>query len=264
MTKKNKRHYYIDLIRGIAFILMMIYHFIYDIAEVFYGYWAKYFSSDFYLNIIARFLRAINGTDITKYLRLILIACIFLFISGISSILSKNIFKRGIKLFAIAMALTLGTMLISIIMQIRYIVIYFGILHCLSICMILTPLFKKTNRIVLLGVAIIIISLGIYFDINPNNRIYVNTWVLTPLYITSRGFYSADYYPLIPYMGFYLLGYIFGDWYFNIKKKPKRTKKYNENILTYFGKNTLVWYFIHQIVLIVFLIIFTLINLIFV
>ena len=264
MSKIIKRHYYIDFLRGMAFFLMVIYHLIYNISEIFYGYWARYFSDSHYLNKIAQVLRYVNGVDLTKYLRLIFIACVFLFISGISSIFSKNIFKRGLKLLAIALGLSLVTYILSISFQLKYIIIYFGILHCISICMLLTPLFKKTNKYVLFVLAVFIIIVGFYFDHNPQNRIYVDTWILTPLYITRSGFFSADYYPLLPYMGLYILGFIFGNWYFNIKNHPKTTKNYKVNIFTYFGKNTLIWYFIHQLILIVFLIILTLINFIFI
>lgn len=257
MVKQIKRHYYIDLIRGIAFIFMAIDHLFYDIASIFSGYWDKFFSDNHYLNVIANVIQDYRANPISGILRISLISFVFLFISGVSSILSKNNTKRGYKLLIISGALTLTTYIISLIIDSSSIIIYFGILHCLSICMLVTPLFKKVNRYVLLGIAIVIIGIGLYLNANS---VIVNTNLLVPFNLTTLTFVSADYYPLLPYLGFYILGYIAGDWHFNIKRRPRTTSFYNANIITYFGKNTLVWYFLHQVLLIVFLIIFTLVN----
>lgn len=129
--------------------------------------------------------------------------------------------------------------------------------------MLLTPVFKKVNKYVLLVLALIIIGIGIYFNMDLRNRIYINTNLLIPFYITKYGFTSGDYYPLVPFLGVYVLGFIFGDYYFNVKGKPKGTLIYKNNIFTYFGKNTLIWYFLHQLILIALLSVFTLINLLF-
>lgn len=261
MNKRIERHYYIDLIRGIAFILMAIDHLIFDIAYLFNSYWGKLFPKEFYLNDIVRLLQKYRFSDISTIIRMVFIAFVFLFISGISSVLSRNILKRGLKLFLISLGLSLITIIIYLFTKNITIIIYFGILHCISISMLLTPLFKRVNKIILLIIALLIIGTGIYLSINT---IYLNTNLLAPFNLTKPTFTTGDYYPVLPFMGFYILGYIFGDWYFIQKKKPRVTNNYKNNILTYFGKNTLVWYFLHQIIVVVFLVIITLVNLLFV
>lgn len=120
------------------------------------------------------------------------------------------------------------------------------------------------NNYILISIAIIIIGLGIYFDLDYQNRIFLNTNLFVPIYITRYGFASGVYYPLIPYLGVYILGFIFGNSYFNIKKNPKSTVIYKYNIFTYFGKNTLIWYFLPQLIIVIFLAVFTLVNLLFI
>lgn len=249
------RHYYIDLFRGIAFILMVFDHLIFDIVFFFRSMWANLFSKTYYLNVFANFLREYRRSDISRILRITLIVFVFLFISGVCSNFSKKVSKRGLRLFVLSMGITLISFIISLIIQDKSIIIYFGIIHCISICMLLTPLMKKINRVILGVIAIVIIGLGFYFE-----TIRVNTNLLIIFNLIPFGFTTGDYYPLFPFLGFYIFGFIFGEYYFIKLNKPKATKKYNMNIFTYFGKNALVWYFVHQILLVVFLFIFTGIN----
>lgn len=259
MNTKTQRYYYIDLIRGIAFILMAIDHLFFDIVYFFSSYWKDYFSNKHYLNVIANAVSLYRKNDISNIFRFLFIASVFLFISGVSSTLSRNIVKRGVRVLIISLLITLITFIIYLITGSKSIIIYFGILHCISVCMLLTPQFKKLDKRLLFMLAIIIIFLGFYFG-----QLKINTFWLIPFNITGFAFTTADYYPIFPYMGIYILGLLFGSWYFNKKKNIKSPKEYKMNIFTYFGKNALVWYFIHQAFLIVFLVLFTLINLIFV
>lgn len=255
MENTRNRHYYIDLARGIVFILMVLDHLLYNISSLFDYYWYKYFPSDYYLNTLSSFVSAYRHSSLGYSLRLAFVACIFIFISGISAHFSKNNFKRGLKLLIIALALTLGSYIVSIIIDNPGFVIVFGILHCLSLCMLLTPLLKKTNKYILLVISVLIIGFGFYFS-----TVHVTTNIFMMFNLTAFGFTSADYYPLFPFLGFYILGYLFGDYYFNFKNNSKITEKYNDNIFTYFGRNTLIWYFLHQVILVVFLALFTYVS----
>lgn len=259
MENTIKRHYYIDVFRGIAFFLMAIDHLFYDIVALFSNYWDRYFPSTHYLNSVVELLKNYRQSDISGIIRFIFIAFVFISISGVSSIFSKNNTKRGLRLFIISIVLSLVTIILSLIISDKSVIIYFGILHLISVCMLLTNIFRKINKYVLFVIAILIIGLGIYFD-----GLIVSTSLLIPFNIKPGFFVTADYYPILPYMGFYILGMLAGDWYFNILKKPKYSKNYNNNIFTYFGQNTLIWYFLHQVIIVVFLVLFTLINLIFI
>lgn len=258
--KKIKRHYYLDLFRGFAFILMVIDHLIFDIVFFFSSYWQTSFKKTHYLNVIASALSDYRNSDLSKIIRIVFIVFIFLFVSGISSTLSRNITKRGFRLFLLALAITLVSIIISLIISNHKIIIYFGIIHLISICMLLTPLLKKLPRIWLGLLGIVIIILGFYFEIKS---IRVDSVLLVPFNILPPTFATGDFYPILPYLGFYIFGVIYGEYYFKKLNKPRFTKKYKMNIFTYFGKNALVWYFIHQVILVVFLDLLTGIHILF-
>lgn len=235
---------------------MAIDHLIFDIVFFFRSLWSNLFPKTHYVNVIATLLRDYRNLNISKIFRIVLIVFVFLFISGVCSNFSKKVSKRGLRLFVLSMGITLISFIISLIIQDSRIIIYFGIIHCISICVLLTPLMKKINRVILGVLGIVIIGLGFYFE-----DLRVNTNLLIIFNLIPQGFATGDYYPLFPYLGFYIFGFIFGEYYFIKLNKPKVTKKYNMNIFTYFGKNALVWYFVHQVLIVIFLFLFTGINL---
>lgn len=236
----NNRIWEIDFIRGIALLLMIYYHFIYDLSY-FFDLPVSYRTG------INDYIGKASGT-------------LFIIISGISCRFSRNIIKRSLYVLTAAISITVITALVDYILKtilnlsIPNVVIKFGILHFLGISMLLFNLLKKLNVIILMVLSALFIALGRIFS-----EIKVSFDYLFPLGIYSKNFFSSDYYPLIPWLGYFILGIVIGKIIYKNKKSIFKSD-IKDNIINYLGRKTLFIYLIHQPILII--ITFT-INLIF-
>lgn len=215
MENKIKRIWEIDFLRGIALILMIVFHIIFDLREI-YNLPIDYSSGIVYY---------IGKTA----------AILFMLISGISSSFSKSNIKRGIKIFAIAMAITIVTHLFDPAFGIK-----FGILHFFGIAMILFPLFKPLNKYWLVVIGTLIIAAGSYMS-----GVRVQTEFLFPIGLISRDFVSSDYYPLFPWLGVFLYGIAIGKVLYKEKKSLLKFS-IKDNFISFAGKYTLTVYVAHQ------------------
>ena len=71
---------------------------------------------------------------------------------------------------------------------------------------------------------------------------------LYPLGFTAPGFYSADYFPLLPWFFLFLLGTVLGGWCLENRDSPLLTKPLPK-ALTWPGRHSLILYVLHQPVL---------------
>ena len=71
---------------------------------------------------------------------------------------------------------------------------------------------------------------------------------LYPLGFTAPGFYSADYFPLLPWFFLFLMGTALGGWCLENRDSPLLTKSLPP-ALTWPGRHSLVIYVLHQPVL---------------
>jgi uncharacterized membrane protein len=113
--------------------------------------------------------------------------------------------------------------------------------------MLLTPLLNKLNNYQLIFLGVLII--GSYFI---TKNIFVDHLFLLPFNIRPENLSTMDYQPLIPRLGIYMLGMVVGRTIYKEKKSIFK-KKRNIQPLTFFGKNALWLYFVHQIVLFIIL-----------
>ena len=118
MAAGKKRIYLLDELRGLAVFCMVFYHAFYSMSEFF--------------NIAI-------GTKLLDFFTPAepFFAALFIVISGISSRLSHNNTKRGVRLLCVALALTVVTAVIMPMMHFEGAEIYFGILHLLSLSMLI-------------------------------------------------------------------------------------------------------------------------------
>jgi len=184
---------------------------------------------------------------------------IFIVISGICSRLSRNTLKRGTIVLGAGLAVTLVTAVIMPKMGITGAEIYFGILSCLGVCMIITgllmPLIEKLNA--LAGMIISVLLFAFFYSISDGSLCFgliklpealYQTNYLMPLGIYSSTFESADYFAIFPWLFMFLFGAFFGK-YAKDGAFPEFAYKKHSRVLGFIGKNSLWFYLAHQPVL---------------
>ena len=173
---------------------------------------------------------------------------LFLLISGICVTLGHHPVRRGLIVFAcglICTAVTGGMYLLHF--ADRSILIWFGVLHCLGVCMLLWPLLSRlpNGAMGLLCAALVI--LGLLF-----RRLFLPFDWLAPLGLVSRQFASSDFFPLLPNLGFFLLGALLGRTVYRDRHSllpridPRRQPV---RLLCICGRQSLPIYLLHQPVL---------------
>ncbi len=222
----HKRFWEIDLLRTVAIAMMITFHTLYLLQYFYihntgvpgmpYGFWWW-------------FPRVTGGT--------------FIFVAGVSLTISQarsrtmsSFLLRGLKILAWGMGITLITWLIS-----REGYVRFGILHFFGIAFILAPFFLRFRFInLILGAALMAIGIylqvqGIYFDF---------PWLLW-LGLMPRGFWTLDYWPLLPWFGLFLVGMFCGKMLYPQGNRRFNIHEFNDPVtsaLTLPGRHPLVIY----------------------
>ncbi|MBN7772622.1 DUF1624 domain-containing protein [Clostridium aminobutyricum] len=166
-------------------------------------------------------------------------ALMFLFVAGISSGFSKNNVKRGIKILLFAVTITFVTYIFFREQYIR-----FGILHLLGVSMILFPLLKRMNNVLLLISAAVIAFTAVL-----TKGTLADTSLLLPFGISYKGFVSLDYYPISPYLSVFIIGVLAYKMYY-YKRESLFKFNYKNEYISAISKNSLGIYLIHQPILV--------------
>jgi len=234
----EQRFWEIDFLRGLAIIMMIVFHLLYDLTC--FGRCDLNLHSGFWIY----FGRAT--------------ATIFIFLVGVSLTLSFSramkirspeqklylkYIKRGLKIFSWGLIITFVTWIF-----LRAVFVRFGILHLIGISIILSyPFLKLRYWNLLLGITII--SLGIYLK----NVTFGFHWLVWLGFMPDH-FCTVDYFPVFPWFGVVLIGVFFGNLLY-----PDYTRKFdlwdisNFDVVGLFcrlGRHSLVIYLIHQPILI--------------
>jgi uncharacterized membrane protein len=230
------RIYLMDELRGFAVFCMIFYHGFYT-----FGY---LFGSDIGVYFFRFFMPAEP-----------FFAGLFLFISGIASNLTHSNLARGTKLLVIALGVTLVTWYF-----VPEDIITFGVLHFLSVCMILFGLLKPFADRFRFSWSAVIACFGLYFltrgvprgflgygpdfGIALPQNLYEFAW-LAPFGFPGPGFASSDYFPLLPWIFVFAAGTIVGKLA-KAGRFPEIAYRSQVPILSWFGRHALILYLIHQ------------------
>ena len=115
-------------------------------------------------------------------------------------------------------------------------------LHCLGVCMILWALFRKRPNGLLALVGGILVALGLWFK-----TLTVQTKALFWLGLLYEGFSTSDYFPLLPFLGFFLLGAWLGRVLY--REKASLLPGFRCKPLEWIGRHSLLIYMLHQPIL---------------
>ena len=236
-SKLKQRIYFLDEVRGFAIICMVFYHLGYLLVDV-YSINIPFFYSN-WMNILRDFFIAL-----------------FVFISGCACHFSRNNLKRGVYCVGAGLLITAATW---IFMPQQLIV--FGILHMLGCCMILYhflqyPLKKIHSYIAVpLFIALFFFTWNIihgYLGFPPLGLKLPQQWYTSEIFfifgITSPSFFSADYFPLFPWLFLFIAGSYIGKS-IAAGKWPAFFYKMHCRFLAGTGRYTLIIYLLHQPVL---------------
>lgn len=233
---KRRRIFLMDELRGFAVFCMIFYHGFYTVGYIFnIGLGALFF----------RFFMPVEP----------LYAGLFMFISGIACNLSHSNLARGFKLLALALGVSLVTYF-----AIPDQVIVFGILHFLSVCMILCGLllpvidrFEFSWLQIAACAALFLLTMNVERGfLGPGGpltlalpqSLYRTNW-LAPLGIYNENFRSSDYFALLPWVFVYFAG-VFAGKLAKAGKFPEFTYKSRVPAFSWMGRHALILYLAHQ------------------
>ncbi len=223
----KKRIWELDAFRGLCIVGVVLVHFVFDLVEMFqivnwdYPQWFS-------------FVKNWGGV-------------LFLVLSGICVTLGSHPVRRGLIVIGGGMLCTLATYGMYRFGFDSYIIIYFGVLHCLGSCMLLWPMYKALPWWALLFHGIVLTAAG--FMIAGIDA--PDSWMVA-LGFRLRGFSSSDYFPLLPNLGFFLIGGALGKLLY--KQKQSRIPVVDEKHplvrpFCFCGRHSLWIYLLHQPVL---------------
>lgn len=234
----GSRLWEIDLFRGIAILMMVLFHTVFDISffgiaplDVSTGFWRyfAYATASLFLLIVGVSLIVSHDKAQIK-------------ISGLP--LALKFVTRGIFIFALGFLVTLGTWL-----YLRDGFVIFGILHLIGISVLLSPLFFRFGKLnILIGLACIPAGWIISGMSGPA--------IMLPLGIIPPGFSSVDYTPLFPWFGLVLIGMGIGKFLYAAGERRFKVPQIPELIVTplsFLGRHSLLIYLVHQPVIILLL-----------
>lgn len=242
----------IDILRGIAVLLMIIDHFMYDLwgllPVIFEGFPA---SGTFFAKLVdfADFYWEWPVRIVIRYV----ILFVFLGLTGICCSFSKSNLKRGLKLMIVALALTFVTFLIGKIIDDPDLMITFGVLHCIALTLILIGILEKWlhNKWIYLGIGVVMVAVGIYLEPRAEFISYdqENLLLLIGKQIAGTAICGSDCFPLLLNGGQIFIGVFLGKWLYATKQSLFKNARYSNNVITFIGRNSLFVYFAHQIIL---------------
>ncbi len=229
MERNPYRFAELDILRGIAISMVVIFHLFFDLD---------------YLGIIE------NGMYEGAWLIFQRTAAtLFVLAAGISIVLSESRNREGY-LHHARRALFLG--IIALVITVATWIyphdgfIIFGILHFLALSILIAPLFFRFRAWNAL-IALFVIAAG--FSLWQVDSPYL-VW----LGLTYPGFYTLDYFPLLPWFGVFLVGVsiAYGLYSNNTRRFDLKINEKNTLVrfLSYLGRNTLLIYLVHQPVII--------------
>lgn len=176
----SQRIVWVDALRGVAIVFMVIFHFCYDLRYFSYVSWD------------------VPNGDIWRHARYIILS-LFIFMAGFSLSLAYRYSFNGRVFFWRMVQLLLAALPITLMSWFLFpdAWIYFGVLHFMAVASALGIFFVRLPRVAFLMALLIL--LGAYAEWLPRRWpfYFFDTWLPS---------YTEDFVPLFPWLGVMLLG----------------------------------------------------------
>ena len=232
-----------DAARGVAIIMMVVYHLTYDLSA--FGGYAIAATSGFW----ARF------ADAT--------ASLFLLLVGVSLAISHarsgedrigKYLLRGLRIFGYGMVLTVVFLMFGMG------IVAFGILHLIGVSIVLSYPFLNL-RLANLVLGLLVFGVGLY--VVAQNPVSEGPWLL-PFGVAPEGWVMPDYRPLLPWFGVVLVGLGVGNAVYRGGSRPRMLPQKTPAVarpLLPLGRNSLFIYLVHQPIIVSLLGLFGIVDL---
>ena len=234
------RAWELDFLRGIALIMMLFMHTSWDFRYEFGVDIFSYLEADWFWSFVHP-----------------VIVVLFVGVSGICSTFSRSNVKRGLKILAATLVLNIGTLIIYKVTGIPCLII-FNVLSVLTCGIFLYALIafieKKTNAkpnvanviMGLIGLYIVIVGCNIHYMDNASDSLF-----FLPVGFDIAGTPPmADYMPLFPWLGVFLLGCVIGRTCYKDKKTlfagKGKVMSAVARPVEFIGRHSLIIYLAHQ------------------
>ena len=219
------RYQSLDLLRGLAILLMFVFHFSYDLN--YFGVVTIYFLEgwfwpNFRIVIVSLFL---------------LVMGISLYLSAHKGIRSKSYLRRLTLLIVYAALVSVGSWYMF-----PQTYIWFGILHFIAVASVLGLLFVRLGILNLL-IGCMLLLLGVFY-----NHSLFDSPLLQWLGMMSYQPRTEDYVPLVPWFGIVLIGIYLGKYMLNKPGSMLFSQWQNPVVdsVCFAGRHSLHIYMLHQ------------------
>ncbi len=224
-TKSGNRFWEVDAARGVAILMMVVYHFTYDL----------YAFGGYDVNAVSGFWARFADATATLFLLLVGISLAITAARGDGSF--RPYLLRGLRVFGYGMLLTVVFLVFGMG------IVAFGILHLIGVSIILAyPFLKLRFTNLFLGIAVFVV--GLYVQAGDPSG---SPWLL-PFGVVPEGWIMPDYRPLLPWFGMVLVGLFIGNVVYGKGRPaglPVRSPAVARPLLP-LGRNSLAIYLVHQ------------------
>lgn len=229
--RQTRRHTWLDALRGLALLNMIAYHASWDIVYLMGVDWAWFSGTGAHL-----WQQGICRT--------------FILLSGFCWCFSRRWLCHGIKVFAAGLLVTAVTLI-----AMPENVVWWGVLTFLGAAGLLTGVLQPVLRKippwagVIAAYALFALTKSVEWGTLAGRELplwlYRGGHLSAFLGFPPRGFFSTDYFPLLPWCFWFLIGYfLFHLWKPYEERLPLGSSPIP--VLDWFGRHSLVIYLVHQ------------------